>query len=806
MSDTTDFFRAGGTLDSDAPSYVPRRADRELYDRLTNGEFCYVLTARQMGKSSLMARTAARLRREGISVVIIDLSQLGKEVTVDQWYLSLLSRTRANLRLNMDVEDWWNSQQNLTQSARFAEFLRRVVLESLPPNGRVVFFIDEIDTTLRLLTLRDDFFATLRALYNERATDPTYARLSFVLLGVADPAELISDATRTPFNIAQRIPLRDLVFSDAQVLREGLEQAQPASGHNILYHIFQWTDGHPYLTQRLCELAAHTRDELNWDEAAVESLVSAQFFADGSNDRNLQFIRDRITEAPTDERKEMLALYAIVLSQIKVEVDPESAVQQRLELTGLVKAERNQLKVRNKIYQRAFDSDWLRREQLAIAEQVAARRHRGPTWLWVMLALVVLAAGSTVGYLLYLSSRPPVASSELALQAALSIRDSADANIRRAALATLFRLSYTQQARDEFFALRLDEQQALISTLPQEGTYSPSAAADLALVVRGLWGRLDLFTDGDPLGHQQLFAAMIGALAEANQFEMVAELSGVSALSEQGQISADNTLALPFATALAGQAVAATSLAAAIPPLRLPSAPENLLLYRVYTSFTTSPPDPAQALNSLEALARLQAEAQQQALPLELPTREPAAAARLATADAAPSYTVPLGTSLGSFQTSGYASLDVWFQDTALREYFLQNVAAYPSLSALPSLVEGLIVQATAFSGQTATVEAQQATAQAQQATAQAQQATAQAQQATAQALLNQQAATGEALTATALAPSPTPTPTPPPPTLTRIPTRVPVAPTRAPANPRPTSPPAVPTAGDVPVPVIPGG
>lgn len=52
------FYVVGGTVERDAPCYIQRRADGDLYEGLKQGKFCYVLTSRQMGKSSLMVRTA----------------------------------------------------------------------------------------------------------------------------------------------------------------------------------------------------------------------------------------------------------------------------------------------------------------------------------------------------------------------------------------------------------------------------------------------------------------------------------------------------------------------------------------------------------------------------------------------------------------------------------------------------------------------------------------------------------------------------------------------------------------------------
>ena len=80
-----EFFVAGGTLHGREPSYITRPTDEELFRHTLAGEYCNVLVARQMGKSSLMVRTSARLRQAGIKTAIIDLTRIGSSVTPSQW-------------------------------------------------------------------------------------------------------------------------------------------------------------------------------------------------------------------------------------------------------------------------------------------------------------------------------------------------------------------------------------------------------------------------------------------------------------------------------------------------------------------------------------------------------------------------------------------------------------------------------------------------------------------------------------------------------------------------------------------------
>ena len=98
------FYVTGGTLDRDAPSYVARQADKRLYAALTEGKFCYVLTSRQMGKSSLMVRTATRLRDDGVVVAVLDLTAIGQNLTAEQWYDGLLMRLGQELGLEDELD------------------------------------------------------------------------------------------------------------------------------------------------------------------------------------------------------------------------------------------------------------------------------------------------------------------------------------------------------------------------------------------------------------------------------------------------------------------------------------------------------------------------------------------------------------------------------------------------------------------------------------------------------------------------------------------------------------------------------
>jgi hypothetical protein len=358
MANTELFYVVGGTVPPDAPSYVRRAADAELYKRVGAGDFCYVLTTRQMGKSSLMARTVERLRGEDWAVAVVDLTEVNPPATgegaEDRWYYGIANGVAHELDLEVNLGAWWDERSKTPRAQRLTHFFSDVVLERIA--RPLAVFIDEIDSTLGL-PFTDDFFAAIRACYNRRATEPAYRRLTFVLLGVASPSDLVADRTRTPFNIGRRIELTDFTFEEAKPLTAGLS-GDGTDGANALRHILYWTGGHPYLTQKLCDLAS--REEGQHSDERIDRLVEQEFFDSAAirNEPNLRFVIDRLTAHPKQARR-LLRIYRRVREGQTIADDARSPDQNELKLAGILKPlPDGQLGVRNRIYERIFTPEW----------------------------------------------------------------------------------------------------------------------------------------------------------------------------------------------------------------------------------------------------------------------------------------------------------------------------------------------------------------------------------------------------------------------------------------------------------------
>jgi len=364
----TEFFRSGGSLDHDQPSYITRKADQEIYQALLDGEFCYVLNSRQMGKSSLRVRTAFKLQQQNVVCASIDISAIGTEQpTFSQFYNGLIVEIKNSLKLDFDDRTWRKDHADLSSVQSLGLFIEEVLLVKI--KQPIVIFIDESDSIRNLGFGVDDLFALIRAFHNKRADDALYKRLTFAILGVASPGDLIKDKKRTPFNIGKAINLTGFTIAEAQVLQAGLTAAQP---DKVIAEVLFWTGGQPFLTQKICKLISQQSIAAGAEKQAVADLVNEQviqFWESKDDPQHLRTIKNRILEEPKHASL-LLALYQKILTAYNKDlsgfenltgliVAENNPLQLELQLTGLIVKQADKLQVYNPIYAQVFTQEWI---------------------------------------------------------------------------------------------------------------------------------------------------------------------------------------------------------------------------------------------------------------------------------------------------------------------------------------------------------------------------------------------------------------------------------------------------------------
>ena len=357
-------YQVGGSLPPDFPAYVERRADRELYEGLTSGEFCYVFSSRQTGKSSLRVRVKSRLRAEGIVCSSIDLGSMGATTAnSDEWCGGLADQITEDLKLEsigegFDLFDWWKEQSLLSPIQRLDNFLGKIVLKKIL--GPIVIMIDEIDGIIGR-DFSSDFCTLIRTCYNKRADNSNYKRLTFALIGVTKAEDLIPIKSSSPFNIGKAIQLSGFQLEEVQTLVPGLSNLAE-NPNDLLKEILSWTGGQPFLTQKICHLILSAKNSISKGSEAeyIQQLVKIKIIQNWEfqdEPVHLKNIRNRILHHE-EMALRLLGLYQKILKGEAVNSN-DKLFKVDLLLSGLIIERQGQLEIYNRIYEEVFNNDWV---------------------------------------------------------------------------------------------------------------------------------------------------------------------------------------------------------------------------------------------------------------------------------------------------------------------------------------------------------------------------------------------------------------------------------------------------------------
>lgn len=382
-------FQAGGALDAHA-LYVDRRADRQLFDALRQGKPCYVLAPRQIGKTSLLLRTKDKLLEQGWQCVSLDM-QIFATDSESGFYGGVIDRLARELDLEWDGTEFRQRHLLSPPSYQWVSFL----LDHLLPARRkhLAIFIDEVDNLTQRPFGASEFLYGLRTAIERSAQMPlpqngTRLLLTVCLAGVAPHMDLARDARRSLIEISQGIELSDFSQDEASQLFPALTALSIyGTPQSWLDAILEWTDGHPYLTQRLCADLAND-PPLQPGDYKSNSSIERELIRKEITDRvkrlflyqredYLESIKNQIEEQRNNSNyRELISLYRRIYihgTGREIDYNAHDVIQQNLLLRGLVKRKlkdrpigtttTNNLVVRNRIIAEKFGVIWMRQQE-----------------------------------------------------------------------------------------------------------------------------------------------------------------------------------------------------------------------------------------------------------------------------------------------------------------------------------------------------------------------------------------------------------------------------------------------------------
>lgn len=238
----------GGAVPLESQYYIKRPVDAEMQGALERRDSIVLIKgARQMGKTSLLARGLQFARESGARTAFIDCQKLNAYnlENVNHFYITLAESLADQLDLPVLPSEVWDARRG--PNINFERYVRREVLGRL--QEPLVWGLDEVDR-LFACPFGSEVFGLFRSWHNERALDPTgpWAGLTLVIAYATEVHLFITDLNQSPFNVGTRLNLDD--FLPIQVDELNRRYGNPLKTPEELSRFARLVGGQPYLVRR----------------------------------------------------------------------------------------------------------------------------------------------------------------------------------------------------------------------------------------------------------------------------------------------------------------------------------------------------------------------------------------------------------------------------------------------------------------------------------------------------------------------------------------------------------------------------
>lgn len=259
--------------------YVTREADRQLRQIIEDmGRPGYVLVSRQMGKTNLLLNAKRDFDSSDNCFCYLDVSNSFSDLR--SFFRNIIDTVLSGKvqlfeALSIKIKELRKVSEGL-QPHKEHELELREILDVLP--GKLIICLDEIDA-LTKVDYSDNVFSLIRSIYfSGRTNFPQFAKLTYVLSGVADPADLIKNKAISPFNIGEKIYLNDFTIAET---KRFIEQCSLSLNDETIDRVYYWTAGSPRVTWDVCSaIESEVENNPSLDPDSIDRHVKRLYLTD----------------------------------------------------------------------------------------------------------------------------------------------------------------------------------------------------------------------------------------------------------------------------------------------------------------------------------------------------------------------------------------------------------------------------------------------------------------------------------------------------------------------------------------------
>jgi len=327
-----------GPLSLDSPFYIEPQQSITLSERVISspGGLLRIKAPQKMGKTSLTIRIAQKAIERRYQPVYLNFQLADRKICQDldlllKWFCANVG---LKLQLPNQIANYWDDILGYKMSCN-SYFQDYILAEISQP---LVLILDRVDYIFAYPEIAEDFFALLRAWYEEAKTINIWKKLRLVLV-YSTEVYLPLNINQSPFNVGVSLELPQ--FLPEQV-RELSERYQLSLNNDEIEALIAMVGGHPYLIQ----IALY---HLKKEKISVEKFLLLVNQKKSPYSKHLQELLNCLYE-----HSDLANTFEHILTNNSAYEQLEYRELFKLNSMGLIEVKRDRIKVACELYRQFF--------------------------------------------------------------------------------------------------------------------------------------------------------------------------------------------------------------------------------------------------------------------------------------------------------------------------------------------------------------------------------------------------------------------------------------------------------------------